>query len=314
MIYHAYSTHASILDFIRPLVGAVGRTLRLPWPLGPSNWSARKLAGVLETFADLMVTHVRPPFGIDSVDIDDCPVSVTEKAAYATPFATLLRFKKETGAAQPRVLLVAPMSGHFATLLRATARTMLVDHDVYITDWHNARDVPVAEGRFDFSDFVDHVIKFLRIMGPGTHVVAVCQPCVPVLAAAALMAQDGDAAQPRSMTLMAGPIDTRINPTKVNSLAKERSIEWFEKTFTSHVPLRYNGALREIYPGFMQLAAFLNMNLERHLRSFDDMAEARAANDHSKLKFLKEFYHGFAGRVLYRDREIGLSRPPFAAR
>jgi poly(3-hydroxybutyrate) depolymerase len=124
MIYHAYSTHASILDFIRPLVGAVGRTLRLPWPLGPSNWSARKLAGVLETFADLMVTHVRPPFGIDSVDIDDCPVSVTEKAAYATPFATLLRFKKETGAAQPRVLLVAPMSGHFATLLRATARTM----------------------------------------------------------------------------------------------------------------------------------------------------------------------------------------------
>jgi poly(3-hydroxybutyrate) depolymerase len=200
MIYHAYSTHASILDFIRPLVGAVGRTLRLPWPLGPSNWSARKLAGVLETFADLMVTHVRPPFGIDSVDIDDCPVSVTEKAAYATPFATLLRFKKETGAAQPRVLLVAPMSGHFATLLRATARTMLVDHDVYITDWHNARDVPVAEGRFDFSDFVDHVIKFLRIMGPGTHVVAVYQPCVPVLAAAALMAQDGDAAQPRSMT------------------------------------------------------------------------------------------------------------------
>jgi poly(3-hydroxybutyrate) depolymerase len=156
---------------------------------------------------------------------------------------------------------------------------MLVDHDVYITDWHNARDVPVAEGRFDFSDFVDHVIKFLRIMGPGTHVVAVCQPCVPVLAAAALMAQDGDAAQPRSMTLMAGPIDTRINPTKVNSLAKERSIEWFEKTFTSHVPLRYNGALREIYPGFMQLAAFLNMNLERHLRSFDDMAEARAANE-----------------------------------
>jgi polyhydroxyalkanoate depolymerase len=240
-----------------------------------------------------MVTHVRPPFGIDSVDIDDCPVSVTEKAAYATPFATLLRFKKETGAAQPRVLLVAPMSGHFATLLRATARTMLVDHDVYITDWHNARDVPVAEGRFDFSDFVDHVIKFLRIMGPGTHVVAVCQPCVPVLAAAALMAQDGDAAQPRSMTLMAGPIDTRINPTKVNSLAKERPIEWFEQTFISHVPLRYNGALREVYPGFMQLAAFLNMNLERHLRSFDDMAEARAANDHSKLKFLKEFYEEY---------------------
>ena len=136
------------------------------------------------------------------------------------------------------------MSGHFATLLRATVKTMLVDHDVYITDWHNVRDVPLTEGRFDFDGFVDHVIKFLQVMGPGSHVVAVCQPCVPVLAAAALMAQDRDEAQPRSMTLMAGPIDTRVSPTKVNALAIERPIEWFEQNLIFDVPVRYKGALR----------------------------------------------------------------------
>jgi len=135
---------------------------------------------------------------------------------------------------------------------------MLVDHDVYITDWHNIRDVPLSEGRFDFGGFVDHVIKFLQVMGPGSHVIAVCQPCVPVLAAAALMAQDGDEAQPRSMTLMAGPVDTRINPTKVNELANERPIEWFERKLVYDVPLGYKGALRSVYPGFMQLAAFLS--------------------------------------------------------
>ncbi|HUZ91717.1 MAG TPA: polyhydroxyalkanoate depolymerase, partial [Methylocella sp.] len=204
MIYQAYSAQAGFLDLVRPLAAATGKALRLPWPLLRTDWSIRKLAGVLETFADLTVTHTRPPFGIDSVALGNRLLPVTEEAVYSTPFATLLRFRKETEALQPRVLLVAPMSGHFATLLRATVKTMLADHDVYITDWHNVRDVPHTEGRFDFSGFVDHVIKFLQVMGPGSHVVAVCQPCVPVLAAAALMAQDGDEAQPRSMTLMAG--------------------------------------------------------------------------------------------------------------
>jgi poly(3-hydroxybutyrate) depolymerase len=293
MIYQAYSTQARLLDLIRPLAAATGRTLRLPWPLLRTDWSIRKLAGVLETFADMTVTHARPPFGIESVAIGNRLPPVTEEATYSTPFATLLRFRKETEASQPRVLVVAPMSGHFATLLRATVKTMLVDHDVYITDWHNVRDVPLTEGRFDFDGFVDHVIKFLQVMGPGSHVVAVCQPCVPVLAAAALMAQDGDEAQPRSMTLMAGPIDTRVSPTKVNALAIERPIEWFEQNLIFDVPVRYKGALRQVYPGFMQLAAFLSMNLERHLRSFDDMAEARAANDLSKLQVIQTFYEEY---------------------
>ena len=200
------------------------------------------------------MTHVRLPFGIETAAVGDRLVPVTEEAVYATPFATLLHFKKATEASQPRVLVVAPMSGHFATLLRATVKTMLADHDVYITDWHNIRDVPLAEGRFDFSAFVDHVVEFLQVMGAGSHVVAVCQPCVPVLAAAALMAEDGDEAQPRSMTLMAGPVDTRINPTKVNELASKWPISWFEQNLTAKVPLGYKGARRQVYPGFMQLA------------------------------------------------------------
>jgi poly(3-hydroxybutyrate) depolymerase len=208
------------------------------------------------------------------------------------PFATLLRFRKDNLAPQPRVLL-APMSGHFATLLRATVKTMLADHDVYITDWHNIRDVPLTGGSFDLGDFTGHVIKFLQVMGPKSHVVAVCQPCVPVLAAAALMAQDGDEAQPRSMTLMAGPIDTRVNPTKVNELAVKQPIDWFERNLIFDVPFPYQGAQRRVYPGFLQLAAFLNMNLERHLRSFDDMAEARAANDLTKLQVIREFYEEY---------------------
>ena len=293
MIYQAYSTQTNALELVRPLAAAVGRTLRLPWPLLRPDWPVRKLAGVLETFAGLAVTHTRPPFKIESVLIDNCLVPVTEEAVYSTPFATLLRFRTETEAPQPKVLVVAPMSGHFATLLRATVKTMLADHDVYITDWHNVRDVPLAAGDFDLSGFTSHVIKFLQVMGPGSHAVAVCQPCVAVLAATALMAQDGDPAQPRSITLMAGPIDTRVNPTKVNALAVERPMDWFERKLISEVPFAYKGAKRRVYPGFMQLAAFLNMNLERHMRSFDDMVEARAANDLTKLQVIQDFYEEY---------------------
>ena len=293
MIYQAYRTQANFLDQVRPLAAAAGAALRLPWPPLGQDWPLHTLAGVLETFANLTVSHARLPFGIDSVPAGTRLVPVTEEAVYSTPFATLLHFKKATGEIQPRVLVVAPMSGHFATLLRATVKTMLTGHDVYITDWHNIRDVPLADGCFDFSAFVDHLVEFLRITGSGSHVVAVCQPCVPVLAAAALMAEDGDAAQPRSMTLMAGPIDTRINPTKVNELAIRKPIAWFERNLIAKVPQGYEGARRQVYPGFMQLAAFLSMNLERHLRSFKDMVEAHAAGDQSKFQFIQAFYQKY---------------------
>jgi polyhydroxyalkanoate depolymerase len=293
MLYQVYGAQTDFLDLLRPLAASAGKTLRLPWPLLEPSASVRGLAGALETFADLAITHKRPPFGIASVAIGNREVAVTEEVAASTPFATLLHFRKALDIPQPRVLLVAPMSGHFATLLRATAKTMLADHDVYITDWHNSRDVPRGAGRFDVGAFVLHVIGFLRAMGPGSHVVAVCQPCVAVLAAAALMAEDNDEAQPRSMTLMAGPIDTRINPTKVNELATKWPISWFERNLITNVPCGQKGAGRHVYPGFLQLAAFMSMNPERHIRSFGDMAEARAAGDHSKLEVLRSFYEEY---------------------
>ena len=199
-------------------------------------------------------------------------VPVREIAVHALPFCTLQRFvRDDLGEAddtqRPKVLIVAPLSGHFATLLNDTARTMLADHDVYITDWHNARDVPLAEGRFGLDEYVEHVIAFIERLGPGTHLVAVCQPCVPTLAAVALMAQRDHPAQPRSMTLMAGPIDCRVNPTKVNELATGKPIEWFEKNLIS---TRALALPRRDAPRLSRAScssrAFMSMNLDRHTR------------------------------------------------
>jgi len=185
---------------------------------------------------------------------------------------------------------VAPLSGHFATLLRATVRTMLPEHDVFITDWHNARDVPLTAGRFGIDEYVQHLIDYLHTIGPGAHVLAVCQPCVAVLSATAIMAQAGHPAQPRSMTLMAGPIDCRVNPTKVNKLANKRDIGWFERTLTASVPIRYPGAFRRVYPGFVQLAAFMTMNIERHLNAHKELYEHLANGEIEKAAIAKAFY------------------------
>jgi polyhydroxyalkanoate depolymerase len=188
------------------------------------------------------------------------------------------------------VLVVAPLSGHFATLLRGLVRTMLPEHDVCITDWHNARNVGMAHGRFGFDDYVSHLVDWLKETGPGTHVVAVCQPCVQVLAAAAVMAEAKSPAQPRSMTLMAGPIDTRVNPTKVNALANSKPIEWFERNLIASVPLRYPGAFRRVYPGFVQLAAFMSMNVERHMKAHRELYDNLAKGEHEKAQITKAFY------------------------
>jgi polyhydroxyalkanoate depolymerase len=185
---------------------------------------------------------------------------------------------------------VAPLFGHFATLLRATVRTMLPEHDVFITDWHNARDVPLTAGRFGIDEYVQHLIDYLHTIGPGAHVLAVCQPCVAVLSATAIMAQAGHPAQPRSMTLMAGPIDCRVNPTKVNKLANKRDIGWFERTLTASVPIRYPGAFRRVYPGFVQLAAFMTMNIERHLNAHKELYEHLANGEIEKAAIAKAFY------------------------
>jgi polyhydroxyalkanoate depolymerase len=290
MLYQAYQAQSDIMGPVRALAkmaaGSVGA--KLNGSVRPSPLS--NLTAAYELIARAGLTHARPPYGIDSVKVGNREVAVTEHAADVTPFGTLLHFKKDIEQAQPRVLLIAPLSGHFATLLRATVRTMLAEHDVYITDWHNARDVPVAAGRFGFDEYIAHIIRFLETIGPGAHMVGVCQPCVAALVAAAVMAQRDNPAQPRSMTLMAGPIDTRVHPTKVNELAKGKPIDWFEKNLIATVPARYGGGGRRVYPGFVQLAAFMSMNIERHVKAHQELYENLAKGEEAKAAQTKAFY------------------------
>jgi len=288
MLYQAYQAHSDIMMPVRTWAGMAVQAF------GPLNGFSppviKNLTAAYELIARAGLTHARPPFGIETTLVGNEEVAVAEEAVHATPFGTLLHFKKDIAAAQPRVLLVAPLSGHFATLLRNTVKTMLPEHDVYITDWHNGRDAPLSAGRFGFDDYVDHLIKFLELIGPGAHVVAVCQPCVATLVAASVMAQTGNPAQPRSMTLMAGPIDCRVNPTKVNELATSKPISWFEQNLIASVPLRYPGAFRRVYPGFVQLAAFMSMNIERHVKAHRELYDNLVAGDLAKAAQTKAFY------------------------
>jgi polyhydroxyalkanoate depolymerase len=290
MLYQAYQAHCDMMGPLRAMASGAISAIGMPL-VGLSNTPVlRNLTAVYELISRAGLTHERPPFGIDTVMVGNRPVAVTEEAALTTPFGTLLHFRKDIEMAQPRVLLVAPLSGHFSTLLRNTVITMLPEHDVYITDWHNVRDVPAASGSFGFDDYVDEVIRFLEAIGLGTHVIAVCQPCVAVLIAVAVMAVAGNPAQPRSMTLMAGPIDTRVNPTKVNALAQSKPMDWFEQNLIASVPARYPGAGRRVYPGFVQLAAFMSMNIDRHLKAHRELYQHLVNGETEKARATKEFY------------------------
>jgi len=289
MLYQAYQAHSDIMMPVRALAGMAATTLGA-YMNGVRPATLSNLSAAYELISRAGLTHTRPAYGIDTVTVGNEEVAVTEEAADVTPFGTLLHFKKATTQEQPRVLLIAPLSGHFATLLRATVRTLLSEHDVYITDWHNARDVSLADGRFGFDDYVGHLIRFLETIGPGAHLVAVCQPCVAALVAASVMAQGNHPAQPRSMTLMAGPIDTRVNPTKVNELAKAKPIDWFEQNLIARVPYRYGGASRRVYPGFVQLTAFMSMNIERHIKAHRDLYDNIAKGETAKAAQIKAFY------------------------
>jgi polyhydroxyalkanoate depolymerase len=288
MLYQAYQANA---DFMVPVRSLASLAANIIGPAFTENLGiVRNLTAAYELIARAGLTHDRPPFEIDSVTVGNREVAVREEPAHATPFGTLLHFKKDVEVAQPRVLVVAPLSGHFATLLRATVKTVLADHDVYITDWHNVRDVPLSDGQFGFEDYTQHLIEFLEIIGPGAHVVAVCQPCVAALVATAVMAQSQHPAQPRSLTLMAGPIDCRVNPTKVNELANSKPISWFEQNLIATVPLRFPGAFRRVYPGFVQLAAFMSMNVERHIKAHKQLYENLRDGELAKAAVIKAFY------------------------
>ncbi|MDX2201652.1 MAG: polyhydroxyalkanoate depolymerase [Hyphomicrobiaceae bacterium] len=289
MLYLAYQAQADLMFPIRA-VAQTSLDFINAFAAPAQNRVLRNLTAAYELVTRAGLTHTRPPYGIASVKVGNRDVAVTEEPLDVTPFGTLLHFKKDLAVAQPKVLVVAPLSGHFATLLRSLVRTMLPDHDVCITDWHNARDVGIEHGRFGYDEYVAHLIRWFEKLGNPVHSVAVCQPCVQVLTAASVMSQAGNPDRPRSITLMAGPIDTRINPTKVNELAMGKSIEWFERNLIARVPIRYPGAGRRVYPGFMQLTAFMSMNIDRHRKAHLDLYEHLARGDHQKAKVTKEFY------------------------
>ncbi|HYF23839.1 MAG TPA: polyhydroxyalkanoate depolymerase [Caulobacteraceae bacterium] len=261
----------------------------------------RTLYASAELFSNLTRRYGKPGWNIDKVEIDGADVGVRPVSVWKSPWCDLVHFARDPGdmrragrtGLEPAVLIVAPLSGHYATLLRGTVRAFLKDHEVYVTDWVNARQVPMLEGRFDFHDYVDHVRKMLAAIGPRTHVVAVCQPGPPVLAAAALMAEDEDPHRPASMTFMGSPIDARLSPTAVNKLAEEKPFAWFKSNMIHTVPPPYPGVGRRVYPGFVQLYSFMSLNEDRHQDAhwefFNDLVAGDGDGAAKHLEFYDEY-------------------------
>lgn len=289
MLYAAYQMQDDLLSPMREIASAT-RRMSSSWNLGFDKFMPGHFLAALEMMSRYKLTHSRPSFGFDSVRSGNADVGVREDVVLDLPFGNLLRFTKDTEVAQPKVLVIAPLSGHFSTLLAGTVRTLLADHDVYITDWKNARDVPQSAGTFGVDDYIAYVIRFIEEIGKGTHLLAVCQPCVQALVAASVMAADNNPAAPRSMTLMAGPVDPRESPTEVNELAAAKTLEWFQNMVIARVPQRYAGANRSVYPGFLQLLAFVSMNLERHQEQHRKMYRHLAANEIAEAEKIKTFY------------------------
>ncbi len=260
-------------------------------PLSPMSWhpAGRAVGAFCELFERASRKHGKPEFGIHHVASGGRLLAVREEVAMSLPFCDLLHFARDGRAGDPVVLVVAPLSGHFATLLRDTVRGLLAEHDVYITDWQDARQVPASRGAFTLDDYIDMLLAFLARLGPEVHLVAVCQPSVPALAATALLAAAGGGA-PRSLTLMGGPIDTRVGVTKVNEFAKSHSRGWFDRMLIQTVPPPYPGLGRRVYPGFIQLSGFMGMNLDRHVGAHLRMFEHLVLGDGESATAHRRFY------------------------
>jgi poly(3-hydroxybutyrate) depolymerase len=264
-------------------------------PLNPLTHTpvGRQVAAGCEMVERLTRRYGKPEFGLSETTVSGVKVPVREEIVWSKPFCNLLHFDRKTGPQKhpdPKILVVAPMSGHYATLLRGTVETLLPRADIYITDWIDARMVPLAQGHFDLDDYVDYIIEMLHHLGPNTHVLAVCQPSVPALAAAAVMEKHGDPMAPATLTLMGGPIDTRINPTAVNELAENKPIEWFESNVIMKVPFPQPGFMRDVYPGFLQLSGFMSMNLDRHVNAHRDYFQHLVAGDGDSAEKHRDFY------------------------
>jgi poly(3-hydroxybutyrate) depolymerase len=266
-LYQLYDLHRAAMSPVRLTAEALQQIFSHPWmPIAYTRFG-RAVAAGSELIERATRRYGKPAFNLRTTTIGSRTVPVQLVTVASQPFCDLLRFRRESERADPKVLVVAPLSGHYASLLRDTVAGLLPDHDVYLTDWINAANVPLSEGRFGLDDYIDYVIAFIRRLGPDVHVIAVCQPSVPVLAAIALLSKEDPHSAPLSMTLMGGPIDTRVNPNKVNALAKTRPIGWFEQAVISTVPAAYPGFMRQVYPGFVQLSGFMSMNLDRHVGS-----------------------------------------------
>ncbi|MEO3433975.1 polyhydroxyalkanoate depolymerase [Inquilinus sp. CAU 1745] len=294
MLYHFYELQHAAVAPARIFADHGQHLLRSPFNPFSYTLPGRALAAGLDLFEQTTRRYDKPGFGLDATVMEGREVAVEEEIVLRKTFGQLKHFRRATRRPRdPRLLIVAPMSGHYATLLRGTVEAMLPDHDVYITDWRDAREVPLHHGSFDLDDYVDYVIDFLRFLGPDTHVMAVCQPAVPVMGAVSLMAADKDPATPASMVLMGGPIDTRRSPTAVNRLAEENSLGWFEVNVVSRVPPPHMGAFRRVYPGFMQLAGFMQMNLGRHIdahwQMFNHLVQGDEESAASKRAFYEEY-------------------------
>ncbi len=303
MLYHAYEMQRSWLNSASALA-SIGAEM-LSNPALPLNYVGSYMgmgpmaASALEVFAHAVAPYGKPAWNIETVEADGEIHAVEEATVLNKPFGDLKRFRHEGLADDaPRMLIVAPMSGHFATLLRGTVERMMENYEVYVTDWADARGVPLHEGHFDLDDYIDYVIEYLEHIGPdedkgGAHVMAVCQPSVPVFAATAIMNGHDHPCSPKTLTMMGGPIDTRESPTTVNDLAMDRPIEWFGQNVIATVPMQYRGAGRRVYPGFMQLASFMSMNLGNHMLSHYEMYKHLTAGDDASAQATKDFYEEY---------------------
>ena len=293
MLYHIYEMQHAALMPARLFADHGQRIFRNPFNPLAYTAAGRYFAAACDQFEHTTRRYGKPKFDLHTTQIDGETVAVEELIVDRKTFGQLKYFRRHIERNDPKLLIVAPLSGHYATLLRGTVEAMLPDHEVYITDWRDARNVPLFEGSFDFDDYIDYVIRFLEHIGPNTHVMAVCQPCVPVLAAVALMAAEQHECRPPSMTLMGGPIDARCNPTKVNELAKNRPLSWFKRNVIVTVPMPNPGFMRRVYPGFLQLAGFMSMNLDRHFDAHRTIFRHLVAGDGESAAAKREFYEEY---------------------
>ena len=329
MLYDAYELQQSWLSGASIAAGIGAEWLQSP--INPFSYTgmAPVVASGLDVFAHASARRGKPEFGFETTIVGGREVAVHEEVVARKPFGQLKHFVREGVTGGPKLLIVAPMSGHYATLLRGTVERMLTSADVYITDWRDAKLVPTDAGAFTLDDYIDYVIGFLEVIGPGAHMLAVCQPSVPAYAAAALMSQDGNPARPRSLTMMGGPIDTREAPTVVNTVATQRPLAWFRQNVVQTVPYYYPGHGRQVYPGFLQLSGFMAMNLGNHLMSHYRMFQHLVDGDGEEAASAKAFYDEYRsvcdmsaefylqtiedvfqkhklpkGELLYRDRKV----------